>query len=232
MKPHSLKHLHYDTLHYGILLFVRLLFATLLFATLLMTSTPLMASEQCSYSTYKWNVNQRKAVAHERISKPRSALTDAERDPATGCTVCEEDQVELQLSGLRPFRVCHLLAERFRQVLTALQAQQAPLQDIVGYRVGQTRGDIDAAGNRTGFSNHSFGIALDINTDQNGLYDNCYSYGPQCRLIKGGKWDPKQSTSLTADSVIVQMFKKHGFRWGGEIAGKQKDFMHISPTGY
>ena len=195
-------------------------------------ATGAFAAERCSYNNYKWNVHQRQAVSHQRISKLRSELSAAERDAATGCTVCEEDQVELSLPGLRPFKVCKLLAAQFRTALQELQAKQAPLLDVVGYRVGMTRGDIDRDGNRTGFSNHSFGIALDINTEQNGLYDNCYQFGPHCRLIKGGRWDPKQPSSLTADSVIVQTFKRHGFLWGGEIAGKQKDFMHISPSGY
>ncbi len=198
----------------------------------LTVSLAAVADERCTYNNYKWNVHKRQAVAHQRIDKLRSELSAAERDAATGCTVCEEDQVELNLTGLRPFKVCKYLASRFRAALQDLQAQQAPVLDIVGYRVGMTRGDIDSHGNRTGFSNHSFGIALDINTEQNGLYDNCYQFGPQCRLIKGGHWDPKQASSLTAESLIVRTFKRHGFLWGGDIAGKQKDFMHISPSGY
>jgi hypothetical protein len=189
-------------------------------------------ADSCTYSTYKWNVAQRQAVAHQRVSKPRSEINVAERDSETGCTVCEEDQVEIQPAGLRPFKVCKLLANSIGQAIAELQRQQAPLRDIVGYRVGMTRGDIDADGNRTGFSNHSFGVALDINTEQNGLYDNCYSFGPNCRLIKGGPWNPQNAGSLTTGSVIVTTFKRYGFRWGGEIAGKQKDFMHFSPTGY
>ena len=206
--------------------------AILLSIGCLAASTVVIANDTCTYSNYKWNVHKRQAVSHQRVEKLRSELSAAERDATTGCTVCEEDQVELSLVGLRPFKVCKHLATRFRAALHELQAQQAPVFDVVGYRVGMTRGDIDSDGNRTGFSNHSFGIALDINTEQNGLYDNCYQFGPHCRLIKGGRWDPKQPSSLTADSVIVQTFKRHGFLWGGEIAGKQKDFMHISPSGY
>ncbi len=204
----------------------------LLIACVLLSALPTSASERCSYSTYRWHAPTRQAVSHQRISKPRAALRPDERDNETGCTVCEEDQVELRLPGLHPFKVCKLLASRYRQALADLAALNAPVRDVVGYRVGMTRGELDAEGYRTGFSNHSFGIALDINTEQNGLYDNCIKFGPHCRLIKGGPWDPRQPTSLTIDSVIVQTFKKYGFRWGGEIAGKQKDFMHISPTGY
>jgi hypothetical protein len=73
---------------------------------------------------------------------------------------------------------------------------------------------------------------VDINTNQNGLYENCVSFNSSCRLIKGGAWNPNQQLSLTSDSIIVQEFKRNGFKWGGEIAGQQKDFMHFSPTGY
>ena len=144
------------------------------------------AEAQCTYSTYKWNVNIRRAVEPRMVEK----------------------------------------------IIAELQRQHAPLKDVVGYRVGMTRGNPDKHGNRTGFSNHSFGVALDINTDHNGLYENCFKVSSACRLIKGGRWDPKQEESLTADSLIVRTFKQNGFKWGGEIAGQQKDFMHFSPTGY
>lgn len=190
------------------------------------------ASPQCTYSTYKWNVNLRKAVETQVVSKPVSELSDAEKDSETGCTVCEEDQIELSFPGLRPFKVCRLLAPKVERIITELQRQHAPLRDVVGYRVGKTRGATDSAGNRTGFSNHSFGVALDINTEQNGLYENCTRFGTACRLIKGGPWHPGQELSLTQNSQIVRTFKQYGFKWGGEISGQQKDFMHFSPTGY
>jgi hypothetical protein len=177
-------------------------------------------------------VRERKSVGHVNVVKPYRELTAAEKDGASGCTVCEEDQVELTFDGLRPIKVCKHIAPRVQKIIGELQRRHAPLQDVVAYRVGMTRGEVDQAGNRTGFSNHSFGVALDINTDHNGLYDNCITITPSCRLIKGGKWEPGREFSLTGDSMIVREFKRNGFLWGGEIAGKQKDFMHFSPTGY
>jgi len=206
--------------------------AALAFSVFVAFSGAALGNEQCTYSTYKWNTHTRKAVEPRRVTKPMSGLTAEEKDSQTGCTVCEEDQVELTFPGLRPFKVCKLLAPRVEKIITELQRKNAPLRDVVGYRVGMTRGNPDKSGNRTGFSNHSYGVALDINTAQNGLYENCARYSSACRLIKGGAWNPKQELSLTLDSLIVREFKENGFKWGGEIAGMQKDFMHFSPTGY
>ena len=36
----------------------------------------------------------------------------------------------------------------------------------------------------------------------------------------------------TASMIALELFKEAGFRWGGEIEGQQKDFMHFSPSGY
>ncbi len=204
----------------------------MLFGVLVFSSAAFGGGKQCTYSTYQWNVRDRKVVEQRKIVKPLSELTAAEMDSQTGCTVCEEDQVTLTFVGLRPFKVCKLIAPRVQALITALQRKQAPILDVVGYRVGMTRGEMDSEGNRTGFSNHSFGVALDINTDQNGLYENCVSFNSYCRLIKGGLWSSNQEFSLTKESMIVQEFKRNGFHWGGEIVGQQKDFMHFSPSGY
>jgi hypothetical protein len=45
-------------------------------------------------------------------------------------------------------------------------------------------------------------------------------------------WHPDQAGSLTKESPIVIELKSIGFKWGGEIEGKQKDFMHFLPSGY
>ena len=96
-----------------------------------------------------------------------------------------------------------------------------------------TPGDVDHEEKRTQFSNHSFGIAVDINPDSNGLYQNCIEFSQQCVLRRGGDWQPGQnSRSIAADSQLVKALKSAGFKWGGEILGRQKDFMHFSPDGY
>jgi hypothetical protein len=188
--------------------------------------------QTCTYQSFRWNVVSRRAEAPERVRRPYDALREEEIDAASGCTVCEEDQEWIALAPLPRFRVCHRYAERVRTVLASLLAEGAPLHEVLGYRVGRTRGALDANGQRTVFSNHSYGIALDINPQANGLYHDCPHFGPGCRLVRGGPWQPGARGALTADDPIVRALKAAGWRWGGEIAGNQKDFMHFSPSGY
>lgn len=198
----------------------------------LLIGTAMSAEQICSYTTYSWNIRDKKPTLLHKVVKPKSSLTEEEFDPLSGCSVCEEDQVVQTIGKLPPFKVCRRIAYRVQVTLENLLRQGVPLLDIVGYRVGRTRGMVDDEGNRTEFSNHSFGVAVDINADANGLYDNCVSFGSDCRLIKGGVWNTGNEFSLTADSQTVIAFKSNGFKWGGEIAGMQKDFMHFSLTGY
>lgn len=166
------------------------------------------------------------------MQHPYLDLAPAETDPVTGCTVCSEDQVEVVVPPLPSVSVCYKFAPRVRAALGRLARNGAIINALSGYRVIRSRGPVDGEGNRSRFSNHSFGTAIDVNPEQNGLYDHCILFGPECRLLRGGAWMPGAPGALTLDSDIVRTFTTAGFKWGGEIAGKQKDFMHFSPTGY
>lgn len=199
---------------------------------LLAPANSAIAEEICSYQSYSWSTIEKKSVNHESIKKSYSELSDKEFDAFTGCSVCEQDQRTIVVPPLKPFKVCHILAPRLKGVVENLIRQGEPLYSITGYRVGKTRGDIDSNGNRTGFSNHSFGIAIDVNPEQNGLYDKCLTFNQSCRLIRGGHWNPENEGSLNGDGVIVEAMRGLRLKWGGQILGRQKDFMHFSPTGY
>lgn len=186
----------------------------------------------CSYEIRIWNVTQKSSVGVKKVSHPYAELAPEERDPLTGCSVCDEDQEAISLPPLAIFSICYQLAPRIRSLVETLVRRGASIHTIEGYRVVKSRGPVDGNGNRTGFSNHSYGTAIDINPEQNGLYDNCITFGPQCRLIRGGEWRVGVPGTLDKNNDIVMMFKQEGFRWGGEIEGKQKDFMHFSLTGY
>lgn len=209
------------------------LLPSLLLLTLLCTTTAYAAPQQCSYDTYQWSTVEKRAVNRRHVSHPYSELREEEIDTLTGCTVCREDQVELQLPGIEPFRICWMVAPSFESALRDLIYAGEPIRQVFGYRVGMTRGDADDNGLRTRFSNHSFGVAIDINPQHNGLYSGCIQFGPECRLIRGGEWQPAiKQASLAPNGAIVQRLKQEGFKWGGEIHGRQKDFMHFSPSGY
>lgn len=190
-------------------------------------------AQSCHYQDWRWNVAQQRAVQQTTVSKDTSMLLPGELDAKSGCSVCAEDQQAIKLNGLPEFSVCRKYAQLVQDTLVSLMRQGERINSVIGYRVGRTRGDLDAQGNRSGFSNHSFGIAIDINTEHNGLYGNCVQFGPQCKLLRAGPWRPGDDPySLQQDGLIVKTFKQAGFKWGGEIKGQQKDFMHFSLTGY
>lgn len=166
------------------------------------------------------------------MTHPYSELTLEEIDSQTGCTVCQEDQRLIQVGNLKPFLVCNKIAVAVRDTLEKLLSAGEVVLEVTAYRPGRTRNPLDADGNRTGFSNHAYGVAIDINRAKNGLYDNCVQFGPECNLIQGGPWVQGNPGTLGTHTSIVRSMKKAGFKWGGEIAGKQKDFMHFSVTGY
>lgn len=160
------------------------LFPLLLLPAVLLPSLRAMAGEDrmppvvCSYEESRWNVPLRQSVGHRTVSHSYSRLAPEEIDPETGCTVCSEDQVLIAIPPLEPFRLCWKLAPKVRQVLERLLRDDAPIFSTKGYVVIRSRGPLDADGSRTVFSSHSFGTALDINAQQNGLYDNCIEFGP------------------------------------------------------
>lgn len=201
---------------------------------LLMLCAPAtLFANECHYQEWRWNVIEQRAVQHTSIVKDSALLTPEERDAASGCSVCEEDQQEIHVAGIPRFSVCKRYAAAVEDSLHQLLSQGEQITSVIGYRVGRSRGAIDASGNRTAFSNHSYGIAIDINSEHNGLYDRCQIFNAECRLLRGGAWRPESDPlSLKRSGPIVTQMRAIGFLWGGEIAGQQKDFMHFSPSGY
>lgn len=193
---------------------------------------PSVSPQTCTYETFNWNVPQQRPVNIHTVVHPYSELAREEIDPQTGCTVCLEDQTLIRVGNLKPFLACKKIAGAVLDVLEHLLEAGEIVQEVTAYRPGRTRNPLDADGNRTGFSNHAYGAAIDINRAKNGLYDNCPQFGPECHLMQGGAWIPGNPGVLDRDAPIVRGMMRAGFKWGGEIEGKQKDFMHFSVTGY
>jgi hypothetical protein len=185
----------------------------------------------CSYSVFKWNTIQRKIIGPIEVKKMKSELSKLEIGPY-GCTVCREDQKRIKLANGREVLLCNKIAGKLKYQLDQALFSGFPVNTLKGYIVKMTRGEIDKKGFRTGFSNHSYGTAIDINRNDNGMYNKCLEFSPACVLSQGGKWSVENPNSIKADSMLVNGLKEIGLKWGGEIKGKQKDFMHFSTTGY
>ena len=137
--------------------------------------------------------------------------------------------------------MCWVYADSLRRALqTIADSGEFDVTEITAYRPGRTRGRI-VDGLRTEWSNHSFGTAIDINANRNGLYRSCNvevvtpDSIESCRLGIGGEWDPESRPreTITSTGVVYRaMTTIVGWRWGGEIEGRTKDMMHFSITGF
>ncbi len=180
------------------------------------------AEGRCTYHATVWSARLRRTVRTLEVEKPKAELRPEERGPL-GCTPCREDQREIRLSNGVSFSACARLADRLKDALEGALADGARVETVVGYRAQYSKGALNAGGERTELSNHAFGAALDVNEGSNGLYDRCVAWGP---------WRNADPLSHRPEHPVVRRMKAAGFSWGGEIAGRQKDFMHFSPTGY
>jgi len=201
---------------------------------------------KCSYDMYNWSVTKKRAVNRRTEDHRYEAVTANERDPNDErCTVCEQDQVQIDPSefglDVKSFKVCWAYADEVKQALRRIQDDGGfDTLTLTGYRPGRTRGRIEE-GLRMELSNHSYGTAIDINAKYNGLYRQCSvdvenaASIDSCRLGVGGAWDPDKypRRSIEPEGVVVRMFKEEtGWKWGGALEGRTKDFMHFSLTGY
>jgi peptidoglycan LD-endopeptidase CwlK len=72
-------------------------------------------------------------------------------------------------------------------------------------------------------SNHSFGMAIDINPKYNPMIIGDKIYPPN------GIYNSKKIGTITADSEVVKIFKKRGWNWGGDYKSL-KDYQHFDKT--
>lgn len=189
-----------------------------------------VAAQTCTFKDWTWHSQQGRAVDYHEVVTTRDSLTPEQRHPTLPCSVCREDQVEIRV-GEASTLICKAVAGQVREALNQAASDGFSVIKIVGYRVGRTKGSLDANGLRTEYSHHSFGLAIDVNPDQNGLYDRCVSFGPDCRLRRGGPWHPNAPGTITRASPLYHYMRDAGLKWGGELKGRQKDFMHFSQSG-
>ena len=75
-------------------------------------------------------------------------------------------------------------------------------------------------------SHHSYGVAIDINVNEN------YSHRGST-VYAGSFWDPSKSEfSIPRNGALVNAFREIGWSWGGNWSGNYQDYMHFSYTGH
>jgi len=81
----------------------------------------------------------------------------------------------------------------------------------------------------SGFSQHSYGHAIDINT-----IENPYVRGSKVLPPEGSAYTDRADVRpgmITADGPVVAAFRAAGWKWGGHWRSL-KDYQHFSATGY
>lgn len=74
-------------------------------------------------------------------------------------------------------------------------------------------------------SHHAYGVAIDINVNEN------YSHRGNT-IYAGSFWNPSKSKySIPKDGILVKAFAAKGWKWGGNWSGDYQDYMHFSFTG-
>jgi hypothetical protein len=110
--------------------------------------------------------------------------------------------------------------------LTVHRALQQEIMEIFvemqreGFKINQLAcyGYRKMASGTGSLSHHSYGVAIDINWDANPA------------VYWGAKPDP--SSQYYINSRIVQIWKKHGFYWGGDWSASYYDPMHFTYTNH
>lgn len=207
------------------------LFLTFLLGLALFSGSAAQASSPCTYTDWRWDSYAGKAVDFKTVSTTKDRLTDAQTHPELPCSICREDMLPVSVEALEPVLMCRVVARAVEDALRRAVDQGFVINSLTGYRVGRTKGPLDNQGRRTQYSHHSFGLAIDINAENNGLYDRCLQFGPACRLRRGGVWNSSKPAAITPQSPVYKSMESLGFKWGGELPGRQKDFMHFSLSG-
>lgn len=118
----------------------------------------------------------------------------------------------------RKLTVHKAVAEDVKQIFADIQRSGFKIKSVGAYSWRNMAGG-------TSRSHHSYGVAIDINPD-----DNCMIKNGQ--IIAGSSWDPVNNEfSIASNGPVVLAFAKRGWTWGGSWKSS-KDYMHFSLTGH
>ena len=104
------------------------------------------------------------------------------------------------------------IASEVEAIFSEMAAIKFPIKDAYAY---SWRGMASNAKNR---SHHSYGVAIDINANSNPAVYWGYS--------------PNKSDPYYINQTVVEIWKKHGFYWGGDWSKNYYDPMHFTYTNH
>lgn len=112
------------------------------------------------------------------------------------------------------------LASDVQDVFQKVQDAGFKIYEASGYSYRQMNN-----GGSGKLSHHSYGVAIDINVNEN------YSHRGSV-IYAGSFWNPSQSEfSIPTNGALVRAFEAKGWKWGGKWSGNYQDYMHFSYTG-
>lgn len=120
-------------------------------------------------------------------------------------------------TGKRSLTVHAALAETFTNVFKEIYEgdEKFPIKNIGGY-----------AWRSSATSEHRWGLAVDINSDEN------YMIRSDGTVVAGSFWLPGENPySIKPSGDVVRAFMKYGFTWGGDAWSMSNDYMHFSYLG-
>ena len=133
--------------------------------------------------------------------------------------------------------VHHDCAPDLQEIFAELCAHGFPIEKIVPVNAYDWDDNASMADNNSSafnyrfiactdrLSNHSFGRAIDINPKL-----NPYTQRDGVVVPEGATHDPSVSGTITADSIVVQLFKERGWTWGGDWIDN-RDWQHFEKPG-
>ena len=120
-------------------------------------------------------------------------------------------------TGTRSITVHHAISGTVRQIFREIYEgpERFPIKDVGGFSWRSNPN-----------SEHRWGIAIDINANENYMIRN------DGTILAGSFWKPGENPySILPDGDVVRAFRRHGFTWGGNAWPTSRDYMHFSFQG-
>lgn len=160
-------------------------------------------------------------VFGEYVDDPRHVYADEDEAEANMVTIAVKvwdftnSSHTTKTTKTRYVDVNKNIAETVKRIFEEIYACEAqyPVSDLGGYHWSSS-------------SEHTSGIAIDINVDANPYCD------PEGNVLVGEAFDPENNPySIPIDGEVQQIFEKYGFRRGIYWNSGYKDYMHFSLFG-